>query len=374
MSDVDGELMPAGPAPSADRRLRVAMVTSVAEHCGIAAYSRRLVSELERHVEIAWLTDAEHFSPVMNEADIVHVQHQYFLFGGVAPWKSTFRRFAKRVTAPMVMTVHEFVAPAGSPARRLAIASANRMNFGHVGIREFIVHTDQDHNRLASAGVARNRVHVIRHGVPDPPPMPARVQARKELGLEQSFVLTIYGFLARRKGYGLAIEALSMLPPNVRLILAGGRHPDDRTTYADEIERTVTRAGLADRVTITGYLSDEQSATVMAATDLVLAPFEESSGSGSLAYAFSCGKPVVASAIAPNVEINRVVPGALSLFPAGNAAALADAVAHLMRNARALTRLSEGARRYATTFTYGTMAEATVAVYHEAIRNADSCA
>ena len=374
MNEPEMEILPVGPAPVRDRKLRIAMVTSLAGHCGIAAYTRHLMAELEKRVEIAWVTDPAGFAPVMNEADLVHVQHQYFLFGGVAPWKSSFRKFVRRVTAPVVMTVHEIVSPEGSPARRLAIASSNRINFGNPTIREFIVHTHHDRERLALAGVPADRIHVICHGVPPPPPMPARVAARRSMNCEQAFVIVMYGFLARRKGHLLAIEALRHLPPNVRLVLAGGKHPDDHSGYVDELQQAATDAAVAERITITGYLSDEQSAAVMAAADLALAPFDQSSGSGSLAYAFACGKPVLASAIAPHIEISKAVPGSLALFPAGDAAALADAVLQLMRSPRTLTRLAEGARRYASAFTYGTMAEATLGVYHRAIRNANPCA
>ncbi|MBM3494020.1 MAG: glycosyltransferase, partial [Armatimonadetes bacterium] len=290
----DGELLAAGPAPAACARLRVAMVSSLAERCGVADYTRYLVAELDQRLEIAWLTDPDGFAPAMNEADIVHVQHQYFLFGGVAPWKSTFRRFADRVTAPLVMTVHEFVAPQGSPPRRLAVAASNRLHFLHPAIRAYIVHTNVDRQKLIEAGVPAQRVHVVRHGVPPAPMLPNRVSARAALGFSQHFVMTIFGFLSQRKGHSLAVDALAHLPGNVRLVLAGGKHPDDRTRYVEELREHIVQAGAEDRVIITGYLSPEDAAATMSATDLVLAPFIEGSGSGSLAYAFACGRPVLA--------------------------------------------------------------------------------
>jgi glycosyltransferase involved in cell wall biosynthesis len=373
MSDELSGVIHHGPVPAASRKLRIAMVTSLADRCGIADYTRYLVDALQPHVEVAWLTDPEGFAPVMNEADVVHVQHQYFLFGGVAPWKSTFGRFLKKVSAPLVMTIHEFVAPEGSPARRLALAASNRLNFQRPSIRAFIVHTHQDHEHLCQIGVPSQRIHVIRHGVPAPPPMPSRAQARASLHLGNEFVITIFGFLSRRKGHMLALDALSRLPDTVRLILAGGRHPDDRTSYVTELEARVKDASLAGRAMITGYLEPDQAAAVMAATDLVLAPFTDGSGSGSLAFAFSCGKPILASAIAPHVEINRDEPGSLALFPPGDAEALAEAVSGLMRNARALTRMTEGSRRYASASSYAMVADATVAVYHQAIRETLPC-
>jgi glycosyltransferase involved in cell wall biosynthesis len=344
------------------------MVTSLAPQCGIADYTRHLNDALGGLVEIAWVTDPAGFASVMNEADIVHVQHQYFLFGGVAPWKSTFSRFASQVTAPLVMTVHEIVPSEGSAPRRLALAASNRLHFLNPAIRAYIVHTEADRKRLAAAGVPPDRVHVIRHGVPPVPAMPNRVTARLQLGYGQRFVLTIFGFLSARKDHRLAVDALTHLPANVHLVLAGGRHPDDRTRYVEELEAHIARSGVQDRVTITGYLAPADAAAVMAAADLVLAPFSESSGSGSLAFAFACGRPILASAIPPHMEINRLEPGSVALFAAGDSAALADAVSQLMRSTRGLTRLTEGSRRYASVSGYDVAAERTVAVYHGVVQ------
>lgn len=366
MAEIDTNLV-TGAQPLHGRRLRVAMLTSQRERCGIADYSRLLVAELERRVEIAWITDPSGFSAVMNEADIIHVQHQYFLFGGVAPWKNTFGRFADQIKAPAVMTVHEFVEPDGNLARRAAVAAVNRAQFAHRAIRAFITHTEADRGRLEASGVPRERLHVIPLASPTAPALPPRSRARSELGVGDCFVMTIFGFLSRRKGHAIAIKALALLPPNVRLLLAGGRHPDDRTDYEDELRALAASTGVSDRMTLTGYLEDEEVATVMAATDLVLAPFTAGSGSASLAMAFACGKPVVAAAIPANVEINRACPGAVSLVPPNDAAELAAAVSHLLSDSRKLTRLSEGSRRWAAQHTYADMADRTVRVYHSVV-------
>ncbi len=372
-SEIEGVITHARP-PAPGRRLRVAMVSSLKERCGIADYTRYLADELEKRVEVAWLVEPDGFAPVMNEADVVHIQHQYFLFGGVAPWKSTFRRFVEQVTAPIVMTVHEFVTPEGSAPRRLALAAANRMNFRQAAIRAFIVHTSQDRERLTECGVRPDLVRHIPHGVPPRPPMPDRSTARAGLGFTDEFVITVFGFLARRKGHMIALDALSKLPANVRLIFAGGPHPDDHTDYVRDLERRLADPELASRARITGYLEPDDAAAVMAATDLVLAPFVSGSGSGSLAFAFACGKPALASAIPAHQEICRAEPGALALFPAGDADSLADSVVQAMRNSRSLTRMAEGSLRYAARHGYDTVADATVAVYRQAIGAQETCA
>jgi hypothetical protein len=68
------------------------------------------------------------------------------------------------------------------------------------------------------------------------------------------------------------------------------------------------------------------------------------------------------------MEINRLEPGSVALFAAGDSAALADAVSQLMRSTRGLTRLTEGSRRYASVSGYDVAAERTVAVYHGVVQ------
>jgi len=346
-----------------ERRLRIAMITSLRPKCGIADYSRLLLDHLGQLVEMAWVAPPDGFSAVMNEADVIHIQHQYFLFGGVAPWKNWFGKVADQITAPVVMTVHEFAEPSGNLAQRLAIAATNQAQFRHSAIKAFVVHTEADRQCLIALGVEPDRVQVMPHPVPPRPVLPPRPEAKRRFGLEDAFVLTIFGFLARRKGHLLAIEALRQLPPVFHLLFAGGVHPDDRTNYERDLRAAIQSAQLGDRVRITGYLEPVDVATAMSATDVVLAPFSAGSGSGSLSLAFACGKAVVATAIPANVEIQRRVPGTLLLVPPNDPRELRDAVLRLFRDRRALTRLAEGSVRYAAQYTYARMAEDTVRLY-----------
>ena len=343
--------------------MRVGIVAPMREACGISDYTRALVQSLESEVEIAYVTDPARFRPDMNSVDIVHVQHEYFVFGGVAPWKNRFPRFIAGVRPPVVMTVHEIVDPKGSAAFRWAIRRTNRMSFGHASIRHYITHTEQDSRRLADIGVPSGRTQVIRLGVPDPPELPNTAAAKQKLGLEGRFVLTIFGFIARKKGHLAALEALRLLPPDVTLLIAGGRHKDDTTDYVATIEERARQFDV--RARITGYLPADEIPYVMAATDLVLAPFTETSGSASLAQAYACGLPILASDIGPHREIAKDTRESLRLV-AGDPELMAGAVVDLRRDLSALTRLRAGARLYAERHSMGRTAELTAAVYREA--------
>ena len=150
------------------------MVAPNREKCGVADYSRYLLEELRALVDVVHVTDAGGFTPEMNQVDLIHIQHQYFLFGGVAPWKNCFPKFARKITAPAVMTVHEFVDPEGNVARKRAIELTNRRQFTNSRIRALVVHTGTDRDRMIAAGLPGSRIHVIAHGIPKPPTLPNR--------------------------------------------------------------------------------------------------------------------------------------------------------------------------------------------------------
>jgi glycosyltransferase involved in cell wall biosynthesis len=265
------------------------------------------------------------------------------------------------------MTVHEIVEPHGSAARRLALTWTNRLHFMRPAFRRLLVHTQSDAEKLAAMGIQAGRIRIVRHGVPPAPNLPDPIEAKRELGLEGKFVLTIFGFLSRKKGHLTAIEAMRHLPEEVTLLIAGGRHPSDRSGFPDMLERIAAERSLEGRVRVTGYLAREAVATTMAATDLVLAPFTESSGSGSLAMAFACGKPIVASDIGPHRELVDMQPGVMELAGHGDAAGLASAIEELRSSPERLRGLSECARALAGASSYEMIGARLVEIYREAI-------
>lgn len=352
---------------SAGNCMRIALLAPVEPPCGVADYTRYLAAELERLVEIAWLEHPQRFRPAMNSADIIHLQHQYFLFGGVAPWKSSFQRFARSVTAPLVVTVHEIAEAAGSPIRRFLISLTNRRTFGQPAIRHLFVHTQNDVRRLRSWVHPSVPITVLRHPVPDAPVLPSKTEARRALEIGGSFVVTIFGFLARNKGHADAIRAMASAPPEVFLLIAGGRHPDDRSSYSRDLERLIQDLGLGDRVRITGYLSPDGVAQAMAATDLALAPFTSGSGSGSLAMALACGRPILASDAPGNLEIAQEMEGGMALFRAGDTADLAARLAELVHAPQRLHEMALASREYARSHTWAEAARNTVAIYRSVL-------
>src|SRR5437868_1309961 len=96
--------------------MRAGLLTSWDERCGIAEYSRELVAELRRRVEVDVVPATFKRSPrhvyaamgqALNSGDVAHVQHSYAFFGGMHPLRCGWPALARAVRRPLVLTVHE---------------------------------------------------------------------------------------------------------------------------------------------------------------------------------------------------------------------------------------------------------------------------
>lgn len=355
------------------------MFTGTSARCGIGEYSRELIAampddvtvttvegrfELRSHAEQRLLGEA------MNAGDVAHVQHAYAFWGGMVPHRTTFLTFLGAIRRPLVVTVHELDTEASgrhglpAPLERAYKRLFNRLTFGSRRIGALVVHAPALKRGLLSLGIPEARVRLL------PMPAPRVVRAtddtafRDRWDLKDRFIVTIFGFLARRKGYPIALDALKRLPEPVTLLIAGGAHPADRSNPRAWLEAEIAARGLTGRVRCLGYVPGEEVPELMAASDLVLAPFTAMSASASLHLALAHGRPVLAS----DLEANRALP-CVALFPAGDAAALAEAVEALRRDPKRRAALVQSALAYAAAHGAAQLAVEMVAIYKEILEN-----
>ena len=384
---------------SQDGRIDVSMFTPWHARCGVRDYAAHLISALDTLPQIGAIrvvaapedaarngiasvlshhpADSRRFQRLGREmnagASVAHIQHQYFLFGGVAPFRTHIKAFLNELKVPAVMTVHEIAAEGSGFLNRRLVSAANRINFVHPSIKALIVHTEADRQRLWSMGLPQERVHLIRHPIPPAQTMPDREAARRALdrmypSLRGRRIITLFGFLSNKKGHMIALPAMTYLPDDFALLFAGDQHPDDHTDYVSTLHAEVERLELDQRVVFTGYVAEDLVPIIMAATDIAIAPFLRTSGSGSLANLFAYGRAVIASDIEPHRELLAEAPGVLSLVPPLNPEALAAEIVALARDDARREGLSRAALAYAARNSYVEMARETVRVYDEVMR------
>jgi glycosyltransferase involved in cell wall biosynthesis len=358
--------------------MRVGFLTSWSERCGIAEYSRLLAEALRRHVEVEIVPATFQPSPravyaAMGRAlavgEIAHIQHAYAFFGGLHPVRCGWSALLAEVRRPLMVTIHELDLRATgayhlpAPLEQLYKRRFNRAAFTHPRIRHRMVHSPELERELRSLGASPEALEYAPLPLAPPPAAPDRDELVRKLGLSGRRVLVILGFLARRKGYDLALRALAQLPPEFVLVAAGGEHAADRSGTAEWLRAEAVRMGVTDRFRVTGYLGEEELEQVAARADLVLAPFLEMSASASLNFALARGKAVIASDLPPNRLLDCV-----RLVPTGDADALAAAIRELSSSAAAASALSDRALAYASRHSYEALADLTVRRYEELLR------
>jgi len=151
-------------------------------------------------------------------------------------------------------------------------------------------------------------------------------EGRRALGAEPGVPLIgVVSGLRVMKGHLIAVQAARMLAAagrSFRLAFIG------QGALEAPIRRAVAEVGLEDRIGIAGFVDDV--AEIMAALDLALYPALESDGMSRVLFEYlASARPIVASRIGVVPEVLEDGKTAL-LVPAGEAEALASAVARLL--------------------------------------------
>jgi glycosyltransferase involved in cell wall biosynthesis len=369
--------------------MKLAMLTPWKEACGIADYARELVEGLGRgpglEVEVVPLdaarTDLGFYHELAqrgNQADLVHVQHEYIYFGGLGSRTALWPHLAAALRVPYVVTLHTQLHPAtgGPPWMRLARAGREtwRAAIGWTreraagqfrGASRVLVHTSGHRQALLDAGLPANRVVVMPDGVPASGPKGSAAAARRRWDLPEA-VVTLPGFLNPTKGHQLALEAWDRLDaPEAQLVIAGRAFSERDAVYAREVERWA--AARPGRVRVLGYLKESELADLLAASRVVLLPYLQVTASAILARALAQGRAVLASDLESFREMNREEP-CVDLFRSGDAADLAARLKGLLADPGRREALSRAAGAWAGKHDWAAVAKSMTALYREVLR------
>jgi glycosyltransferase involved in cell wall biosynthesis len=295
---------------------------------------------------------------------VLHIQHEFGFFGSKLPGRYLFPRILRRLrkkypntkitaTAHTVIEMdYRYTLQKRPDALLRAISNLTWVPIARHTWRQrtwgaldgVIVHSKYQVESVVTAGC--REVVEIPHFVP---PVVA-VSAASEVAGQ----VLVFGYFSREKGQDIAIEAMGQLKGNEKLVLGGGvRRPEDQA-YFERCQSRIRALGID--VKTTGYLSQEQLQSEFEAASLVLVPFRETSGSGSITEALRRGKAVLASDLLLNQEIAERQPGCLAFFKSESPEDCAQQIQSLLRNAPARRALGTEALKYAQRFTPETCA------------------
>jgi glycosyltransferase involved in cell wall biosynthesis len=228
---------------------------------------------------------------------------------------------------PRVLTAHDVLPRRPAPGQ---LAGQRRL---YERVEAVVVHSEHGRARLVGeVGVDPQRVHVIPHGVLRPagngtlPPELAGVDAP---------VALFFGLLRPYKGLDVLLEAWRGID-GAELWIVG----------APRMDTAPLRAAAPPGVRfVERFVSEGEAAALFRRADLAVLPYREIDQSGVLFTALGLGTPLVLSDAGGFPEIARA--GAAQLVPAGDAGALHDALARLLRDPAARAALAAAAARLA---------------------------
>ncbi len=225
---------------------------------------------------------------------------------------------------PLIVTLHDVFDRVGLRERWLEVDTWTLRLVARLADR-LVVHSEVEVERLAGIAPA-SKIAVVPHFVERRDLALSPEAARARLGVADRRVVTLLGFIYGRKGHAELVEAVPHLPADVRIVFAGGPVAG-REIRVQRLHDRLTKLGVEDRVTITGYLSEEDLEAWIAATHLAILPFRDLSASGSLSSWIAAGKSLLTSDLPGFHEYDGLEPGSIrfidSLEPADLAAQLA---------------------------------------------------
>jgi len=262
------------------------------------------------------------------ETDIVHVHRSK------EHWLAAAANRLSRTSRPIVRTRH--IAQAVRPH------AANRWLYRRATAWVVTVTEAIRGQYIASGLLQPERVTTLPGGadVEAYRPLTGDPAVRRRLGSEPDRPLVgMVGGLRVMKGHTVVIEAAARL-------LATGRSPRfvfvGRGAMESSIREAIRVAGLDAQIIVSGFVDDLPR--VLAALDLVLYVPLESDGMSRVVFeCLAAGRPLIASRVGVVPEVLTDGEHAV-LVPAGDGAALADAIAHMLGDATVRERLGQAGR------------------------------
>lgn len=305
---------------------------------GVRRYGQLIADEARTHPDLSIIEaeagrvdeSSDQLARVTSElagSDVVVMQWNRRGWGKHGRSLPRLLRFRRGYPGALVVTLHDVFARDGMRERHLQPDVWSLRWLGRTADR-IVVHSQIEVERLRGI-IDIDKIRVIPHFVEKRELALTPAEARARLGLSDRRVVTLLGFVYGRKGHRYAVEAVPFMPDDAVMVYAGG--PVAGRSFVYDLAMSKARdLGLGDRFRITGYLSDEDLETWIAATHLAILPFTDLSASGSLSSWISVGKPLLASDLPGFREYARRVPGAINLFKPTEPWPLGAAISELL--------------------------------------------
>ena len=352
--------------------------------CGIATYTRYLVDALRKldnevyvvsqfggegnrvypvfHADDRDLADSIFQMMAKFTPDVVHIQHEYGLFGkpkgvNIIPLIYKFR-LSK---IPVVITFHTIYEDFSGEDKMILEALIRAAD-------TVIVHEEYQKEAILKKIGSFNSIQVIPHGSREIEPIP---EAKKKIGLnEHEKVVLLCGYFRPSKGLDRIVRIFPRIAEGAKdavLVIAGKIRQHEYSEYRDEFFRLVDNSPSFDKIKVLrGQFPQKTFDTILSAADVVPLPYLKGSQSGVFAHCLALGLPVVVS---PEVRaLREMVIKSKCGFIATDDNMFVDHIVRILSDDDLRNELSRNARDYVRkTISWQIVARKTIDVYHKLV-------
>src|SRR5580698_5810036 len=300
-----------------------------------------------------------------NGNDLVCLQHEYGIFGGVAG--SHILLLLRKLRMPLVTTLHTVLREPNSSQRAVLEEIAN-LSDRLIAMSEHAACLLRD-----VYDVPNEKIDVIPHGVPDLPFMDPNY-FKDLFGTQGKSVLLTFGLLSPNKGIENVIRAMPAIlakHENLVYIVSGATHPHIRRRegerYREELQVLAEECGVSSHVIFNNrFVSTEELIEHVGAADIYITPYRQEAQivSGTLAIALGAGKAIISTPYWHAREL--LADGRGVLVPFDNPGAIAESVVALLENDAERHAMRKRAYLHSRGTTWQTTAHAYMATFQRA--------
>jgi glycosyltransferase involved in cell wall biosynthesis len=269
-------------------------VIAINEPGGRHRYRKEVVYQIPEKKVCAYRAAADYLN--LNEYSIVCLQHEYGIFGG--PAGENILQLLRNLRMPLVTTLHTLLEDPDQEQRDVLEEIVQLSQRVVVMSHKAKAILQRLHN------VDPRRIDLVPHGAPDVEYVePSAV--KHLIGAEGRTVILTFGLLSPDKGIEYVIESLPKLVeshPDLLYIVLGATHPNVRAltndAYRKRLKGLAKSLGIADHVRFEDrFVELDVLVKFLQAADIYVTPYlkPQQITSGTLSYAFACGKPIVST-------------------------------------------------------------------------------
>ncbi len=323
--------------------------------------------------ELAQRVTTQHLSAIPNSLATLFLSRWFDDWSKVDLFHAPANVLAFGIPVPAVVTLHDvmwldhlswcqpvpWLRPVSFAFFQTAIRNALRQS------RRILTVSQASRNAILRIDATLGKRIVVAHNAHEPEFCPppsrdhARAKAAKVLGFEEDYVLMV-GQNVPSKGHDVGLRAFAAHAPRpIRLVVIQRLQP------GKGLAATAASLGVTDRVTFAPELPFEELLAVMQSARVLLQPSRAEGFGLPVLEAMATGCPVLASDIAPLVE---VLSGAGMTAPMGDVRATGEALATLLADPALADNYRTRGLERAKDFSWDNTARLTLETYRDALR------